>query len=319
MAEDVKAQSAAAEAPKSKPARRRGISNETVGTTRLRFSHTDAKPNGLFVGHLDDVQLTKVDIKEDSAGMPSFRGIELSRLVFTFASNEEDKAKRRYQTLSFLPVESNVNTIPGGKEEWKVTRIFNYLKHILDVYVLRGQTMTAEMEDALALSFEDFDENGEYVAVDPNTVAAAWNKLFENFFNLFNTAKDGAPAWKTKEGKPITVWFKLLRYVKSGKNGWTEVDRGNLAFPTYPGEGVIEVFVQNTAPTIKLDATREAIKPMNIEKNKKPNLTLPNAGSVDMSAGMSPVMGSEMGSMATYGFGGSAGLGPDEDLPGDVF
>ena len=316
MAENNEAKAAGAQAAPAKPARRRGISNETVGTTRLRFSHVDAKPNGLFVGHLEDVQITKVDIKEDSAGMPSFRGIELSRLVFTFASNDEDKAKRRYQTLSFLPVESNVNTIPGGKEEWKVTRIFNYLKHILDVYVLRGSSMTAEMEDALALSFEDFDEQGEYVSIDPKVVAEGWNKLFENFFNLFNTAKDGAPAWKTKDGKFIPIWIKLIRYIKAGQKGWVEVDRGNLSFPTYPGEGVIEIFVQNTAPTIKLDATREAIKPMNIEKKKTPNLTIPGgAGGVDMSAGT--IMGSEMG-MGAYGFNAS-GAGAEEDMPADIF
>ena len=317
MAEETKAPVAGAQATPAKPARRRGITNETVGTTRLRFSHVDAKPNGLFVGHLDDVQITKVDIKEDSAGMPSFRGIELSRLVFTFASNEEDKTKRRYQTLSFLPVESNVNTIPGGKEEWKVTRIFNYLKHILDVYVLRGQPMTAEMEDALSLGFEDFDEQGEYVVVDPKTVADAWNKLFENFFNLFNTAKDGAPAWKTKDGKLIPIWIKLIRYIKAGQKGWVEVDRGNLSFPTYPGEGVIELFIQNTAPTIKLDATREAIKPMNIEKKRTPNLSIPGmAGGVDVTTGAGPVMGSEIG-MGNYGFGAN---GADvEDMPADIF
>lgn len=296
-----------------KSIRRRGINNETVGTTRLRFSHTDAKPNGLFVGHLDDVLLTKVDIKEDSAGMPSFRGIELSRLSFVFASNEENKAQRKYQTLSFLPVESNVNTIPDGKEEWKVTRIFNYMKHILDVYVLKGQPMTEDMENALSLDFEDFDENGEYVSVAPEVVAASWKKLFENFFNLINTAKDGAPAWKTKDGKSIPVWFKLIRYIKSGKSGWTEVDRGNLSFPTYPGEGVIELFVQNVAPSIKLDPVREAIKPMAIEKAKKtPNLTLPGGPAVaDLGSGM---LGSEMGLGINGGFGGVT-----DDLPPDVF
>ena len=314
MAEEVKAPAAGAQAAQPKAVRRRGISNETVGTTRLRFSHTDAKPNGLFVGHLEDVQLTKVDIKEDSAGMPSFRGIELSRLVLIFASNDEDKAKRRYQTLSFMPVESNVNTIPGGKEEWKVTRIFNYLKHILDVFVLHGQPMTPEMEEALALDFVDFDEDGEYSTVAPEIVAAAWNKLFANFFNLFNTAKDGAPAWKTKDGKFIPLWIKLVRYIKSGKNGWTEVDRGNLSFPTYPGEGVIEVYIQNTVPTIKLDATREAIRPMNIEKKKAPNLQIPGspAGGVDMMG----IAGSEMGGgMPGYGFSADA----VEDMPADIF
>lgn len=314
MAEEKKAPVAAAEATPAKPIRRRGISNETVGTTRLRFSHTDAKPNGLFVGHLDDVQLTKVDIKEDSAGMPSFRGIELTRLIFTFASNDEDKAKRRYQTLAFLPVESNVNTIPGGKEEWKVTRIFNYLKHLLDVYVLHGQSMTPEMEDALALNFTDFDDNGEYCQVAPEVVAAAWKKLFDNFVNLFNTAKDGAPAWKTKDGKFIPVWIKLLRYVKSGSKGWVEVDRGNLSFPTYPGEGCLEVYVQNVTPTIKLDATREAIRPMNIEKKKTPNLTIPGTSAGGVDAGFAGAMpGSEMG--MGYGFGSDA----VDDMPADIF
>lgn len=314
MTDEVKAPAAGAQAAPAKPIRRRGISNETVGTTRLRFNHTDAKQNGLFIGHLEDVQVTKVDIKEDSAGMPSFRGIELSRLVFTFASNDEDKAKRRYQTLSFMAVESNVNTIPGGKEDWKVNRIFNYLKHILDVYVLRGNSMTPEMEEALSLNFVDFDEQGEYSQVAPEVVAAGWNQLFENFYQLFTTAKDGAPAWKTKDGKFIPIWIKLLRYVKSGKNGWTEIDRGNLSFPTYPGEGVLEVFVQNTPPTIKLDATREAIRPMNIEKNKKPNLQIPGAG-VDMNNGFGGIQGSEMGGMPDYGFGG----GSVEDMPADIF
>lgn len=310
MAEEVNAQAANAQAAPAKPIRRRGISNETIATTRLRFSHSDAKPNGLFIGHLDDVQITKVDIKEDSAGMPSFRGIELSRLVFYFASNEEDKNKRRYINLSFMPVESNVNTIPGGKEEWKITRIFNYLKHILDVYVLKGSPMTPEMEEALNLNFVDFDDNGEYVAVPPEEVASAWNTLFTNFLNIFNTAKDGGPAWKTKDGKMIPIWMKLLRYIKAGKNGWTEVDRGNLSFPTYTGEGVIEIFVQNTVPNIKLDATREAIKPMNIEKKKEPNFA-PGAGVAGIMGG--PAMGSEMV---------GSGIGFDnniEDMPADIF
>lgn len=313
MAEEVKAPAAGAQAAAAKPVRRRGISNETVGTTRLRFSHTDAKPNGLFIGHLEGVELSKVDIKEDSAGMPSFRGIELNRLVFTFASNEDDKAKRRYQTLSFMAVESNVNTIPGGKEEWKVTRIFNYLKHILDVYVLRGNAMTPEMEEALSLDFEDYDENGEYCQIAPEVVAAGWNKLFANFYQLFSTAKDGAPAWLTKDQKPIAVWIKLLRYIKSGKNGWTEIDRGNLSFPTYPGEGVLEVYIQNVVPSIKLDATREAIKPMNIEKKKAPNLQLPGGG-LDLGAGMG-IQGSEMAGIGGYGFDG-AGI---EDMPENIF
>ena len=289
--------------------KRRGVSNETVGTTRLKFNHTDAMPNGLFVAHLDDVAITKVDIKEDSAGMPSFRGIELPRLAFTFASNEDNVAKRKYQTLSFMPVESNVNTIVGGKEAWKIDRIFNYLKHILDVYVLHGQPMTPEMEAALSLGYDDTDENGEYVTVAPQVIVDAWKELFENFLQIFNTAKDGAPAWKTKDGKNIPIWIKLIRYVKAGTKGWTPVANGQLSFPTYPGEGVIEIFVANVAPSIKIDVVREQIKPMNIEK-KQPNLAAPAGMGGGIDAGM--MAGGPAAGGNDFSYGGFA------DMPEDI-
>ena len=66
------------------------------------------------------------------------------------------------------------------------------------------------------------------------------------------------------------------------------------------------------------DATlTEAIKPMNIEKNKKPNLAIPgNPGGVDMTMGAG-IVGSEMG-MGNYGFG-APGVGVDEDMPADIF
>lgn len=299
--------------PVEKKVKRRGISNETVSTSRLKFSHTDMKPNGLFVAHLDDIQLNEVDMKDDSA-MVSFRGTKVNRLVITFASNEDDANKRKYVYLNFMPVESNVNTIPGGKEEWKVTRIFSYLKHILDVYVLHGNDMSPEMEDALSLDYDDTDEQGEYVNVPAETVAAAWNKLFTNFVNIMNTAKDGKPAYKTSDNKFIPLWIKLIRYIKTSK-GWTPIANGQLSFPTYVGEGVIEIFQAKTVPLIKVDPVREAIKPMNIEPAKKtPNMPMPGFGGVNAGS----VLGSEM---AGAGFGGlDSGFGemPIDDMPPDI-
>lgn len=297
--------------PIEKKVKRRGISNETVGTSRLKFSHTDMRPNGLFIAHLDDIQLNEVDMKDDSA-MVSFRGTKVNRLVLTFASNEDDANKRRYVYLNFMPVESNVNTIPGGKEEWKVTRIFDYLKHILDVYVLHGNAMSTEMEDALSLDYDDTDEQGEYVSVPAETVAAAWNKLFTNFVNIMNTAKDGKPAYKTADNKIIPVWIKLIRYIKTGK-GWTPIANGQLSFPTYPGEGVIEIFQAKTAPLIKVDAVREAIKPMNVEPAKKaPNVAIPGFGGIATGS----VVGSEM--PANDFLGGGIDTMPFEDMPADI-
>lgn len=296
-----------------KKVRRRGISNETVSTSRLKFSHTDMKPNGLFVAHLDDIQINEVDMKDDSA-MVSFRGTKVNRLVITFASNEDDVTKRKYVYLNFMPVESNVNTIPGGKESWKVDRIFSYLKHILDVYVLHGNAMSEEMENALSLDYDDTDEQGEYVSVPAETVAAAWNKLFTNFVNIMNTAKDGKPAYRTSDNKIIPLWIKLIRYIKTSK-GWTPIANGQLSFPTYVGEGVIEIFQAKTIPLIKVDPVREAIKPMNIEPAKKaPNMPMPGFGG-GINAGT--VLGSEMGA---GDFGGGVGIGdmPFDDLPPDI-
>ena len=297
----------------AKKVKRRGISNETVSTSRLKFSHTDAKPNGLFVAHLDDIQLTEVDMKDDSA-MVSFRGTKVSRLVITFASNEDDVNKRKYTYLNFMPVESNINTIPGGKEDWKVNRIFAYLKHILDVYVLHGREMSPDMENALTLDYDDTDEQGEYVSVPVEVVAEAWNKLFTNFVNIMNTAKDGKPAYKTADNKFIPVWIKLIRYTKTGK-GWSPIANGQLSFPTYVGEGVIEIFQSKALPVIKVDPVREAIKPMNVEPAKKaPNVAMPGFGGGIAVPGMGSEMGGDFGS-SDFNEGG---MPFEQDLPESI-
>lgn len=249
---------------------RRGIA-AARGTTRLKFSHEQAKLNGLFIAHLDSVATSMIQIGEDKTGMPSFNGLEIPKLVFTFASNEAEVAKRHYVTLQFTAVESNANTIPGGKEDWKVNTVFDWLKHILNVYVLKGRELTDEEADALSLPFEDFDEQGEYVPVEPETVIAGWKTIFENFENIVNRGRDGQSYYKTKDGKDIPVWIKLLRYNKT-KKGWNPVNNGDLSFPSFVGEGCIEIYKQNTAPSIRIDSVKESIIPMNVEKAKAPNM-----------------------------------------------
>ena len=263
---------------------RRGIA-AARGTTRLKFSHEQAKLNGLFIAHLDSVATSMIQIGEDKTGMPSFNGLEIPKLVFTFASNEAEVAKRHYVTLQFTAVESNANTIPGGNEDWKVNTVFDWLKHILNVYVLKGRELTDEEADALSLPFEDFDEQGEYVPVEPETVIAGWKTIFENFENIVNRGRDGQPYYKTKDGKDIPVWIKLLRYNKT-KKGWNPVNNGDLSFPSFVGEGCIEIYKQNTAPSIRIDSVKESIIPMNVEKAKAPNM--PAMGNV---AGASPMGG----------------------------
>lgn len=292
---------------------RRGIASAR-GTSRLKFSHELAKQNGLFIGHLDSVTLNTINIGEDTTGMPSFNGLEIPRITITFASNEEDVTKRHYISLTFNAVESNVNTIPGGKEEWKVNSVFDWFKHILNVYLLKGRELNDEEANALSLNFEDFDEQGEYVAVEPEDVVAGWKVLFENFENIMNRGRDGQPIFKTKDGKNIPVWMKLIRYIKNNKKGWQPVNNGDLAFPTFVGEGCIEIFKQNTLPSIRLDAIKEAILPMNIEKPKSPNMPAPGMNN-GMSAAMGGVpVGDTMTSMGANNFGNIATEAMD-DMP----
>lgn len=284
---------------------RRGISNETRGTVRLKFDTRDAKSNGLFLAHLEEVKVSTFVPGEDKTGMPSFNGLEVPRLTLTFASNEEEVSKRRYAVLQFNAVESTALTIPGKSEEWKVNLVFDWIKHLLNVFVLKGRQMTAQEEEALSLDFVDFDENGEYITVDPQVVLSSWNKLFTNFENIMNRGRDGEkPYYKTADNKNIALWIKLIRYFKA-RNEWKEVNRGDLSFPQFVGEGAIEIYQANVMPSIKLDITREKIAPMNLTKKEAPNFQAPAApGGVDMMSQFSPV--SE--------FGGGP-VPPADDLP----
>lgn len=294
---------------------RRGVSTAR-GTTRLKFTHEISKQNGLFIAHLDSVTLSTVKIGEDTTGMPSFNGLEIPRIVLTFASNEEEVAKRHYVNLSFNAVESNVNTIPGGKEEWKVNAVFDWFKHILDVYYLKGREMTDEEAAALSLPFEDFDEQGEYVSVEPEDVVAGWKVLFENFENLVNRGRDGQPVYKTANNKNIAVWIKLIRYIKNNKKGWQPVNNGELAFPTFVGEGCVELFKANVLPSIRLDAVKECIIPMNIEKPKAPNMPVPGMGMGSAPAmGGVPLGGPTAGGMVDANSFGGIAEAAAEDMP----
>ena len=83
---------------------------------------------------------------------------------------------------------------------------------------------------------------------------------------------DGKPVYQGTDGKIIPIWIKLIRYQKNGKE-WRAISKnGDLSFPTFVGEGVIEIFNQNAAPCIHLNVMREAIRPMTIETQKEPNL-----------------------------------------------
>lgn len=304
------------EAPKKR--RARGINNETRGESRKKFDERRDmnKTNGLFLGHLDEIKVTESEMKDD-ANLKSFAGLVCPRLTLTFASNQENANDRRYVTMSFGPVESNAETIPGGKSEWKVNQILNTLKHILNVYVLKGREMTEEEEDALCLDFEDFDENFAYVPVEPEQVLAGYKHLFENFTKIMENG--GKPYYKAANGGILPIWMKLLRATKN-KNKWTPVVNGNtskgdLGFPTFVGEGVIELYKSTEQPMLHIDITKESVIPVKFDEPEETPKT-PNVGPVAAvpfgapgGFGGAPI--DPMQAAVPNEFGAGVGVGPD--------
>lgn len=256
---------------------RRGVSNQTQAVAQLRFHEKDASPaNGLFVGHLEEVKVEW----STSENSKTFTEMSIPRITFHFTSNHTNASERRHVYQTLFPVESNVNTIPGGSEEWKVNSVFNWLKHMLDVFYLKGREMTEAEEEALTLPFVDFDESGEYVAVDEETVANGYAYIFNNAAAMLNGSfnlADGEvakPCYKSADGKNLPCWLKLLRH-KKNKNKWINVGQnGELGFDNFIGNGVVELVRRDMPPAVlRIDLSRESITPKEVDQ--KPTIGLP--------------------------------------------
>lgn len=289
----------AAEAPVKKV--RRGVSNETKATTQLRFHEKDAAPNGLFMAHLHNVSVewsTNADGKQ-------FTGEKVPRLQFEFASNTADANEMRHVYQSLFPVESNVNTIPGGQDEWKVNQVLSWIKHILDVYYLKGRKLTEAEEDALTLPFVDFDDDGNFVALDVKEILAGYAQVFSTVVAMLNgtfglaEGETAKPCYRDDNGKFLRCWIKLLRYVKN-KGEWKSVTQnGDLGFPMFVGTGVVELApTPNSQPKIiSMDSSRESITPKEVKKAP----TIPGMAGAEggVMAGMPGMGGTAAGSAYT--------------------
>lgn len=259
---------------------RRGVSNKTKAVAQLRFHEKDAAQNGLFVGHLDSVTVDWSEGKEDAK---QFAGIKVPRVTLHFASNQKDANEQRHVYYNLNPVESSVDTMEGGKDDWKVNNIFQWMKHILEVYYLKGREMTEVEEDALSLPFSDCDDEGNYVPVEPEEVVAGYRVIFDNFASMMNGSfnlADGAvakPVYKTADGKFMPAWIKLLRH-KKVKGAWKDVaQNGELGFDSFIGNGVVELMKNNQPPvTLRIDFAKESITPK--QTDKKPTIGMPSIG-----------------------------------------
>lgn len=290
--ENLKGVDAGAQASPKKV--RRGVSNKTQAVAQLKFHESDAAQNGLFVGHLEEV---KVDWSTNAENK-DFPGMPVPRLTIHFCSNNPSVSERRHVYQTLFPIPSNVNTIPEGTEAWRVDNVFNWIKHILDVFYLKGRELTVEEEEALSLTFDDIDENGEYVAVEAEAVLEGYRLVFENAAAMLNgqfklaDGETAKPCFKSADGKPLSCWLKLLRH-KKRKNDWINVTaNGDLGFDGFIGNGVVELMKGHNPPTVlRIDLAKESITPK--ETKKAPSIGAP---------GMAPGMGGVMAGNAMGGY-----------------
>lgn len=257
---------------------RRSISS-SARTTILRFHEKDAvatpgPAQGLFIGHLENVEVAWATLAEDTKGLPSFAGKAVPRLVLRFESNQTNIDERRHVSMTFLPVESNVDTIPGGSKAWQVDNIFTWMKNILDIYILKGRELTDDEDSALALPFEDFDETNNYIPVEADDVIKGYQVVFENFAAMMNgtfsadgSEVTGKKAYFTEKGTMIPLWMKLTRFQKS-KNEWRPTgSNGELAFDAFYRTPLLEIAKSNVAPMkVSLDMSKESITPKEVKK-----------------------------------------------------
>lgn len=288
-------------------------------TTILRFHEKDAIPTpgpaqGLFLGHLENVELTWATLAEDAKGLPSFAGKAVPRLVLRFESNQTNIDERRHVSMTFLPVESNVDTIPGGSKSWQVDNIYTWMKNILDLYILKGRELTDAEDDALALPFEDFDESNNYIPVDVDDVIKGYQVVFENFVAIMNGTwnPDGSEAtgkkvYFTDKGTIIPLWMKLTRFQKS-KNEWRATGQnGELAFDAFYRTPLLEIAKNQVPLKVSLDMSKESITPKEVKK----------APSIGGQAGMPGMNGGVMVGNMPMGMANNAAVAEAtaEDMP----
>lgn len=302
-------------APKKR--KRRGISDDTRSTTRKRFHESEICPSfpklAVFEGHLHDVNLSWATIKGDSDSV--FAGKAVPYLNFDFRSNHAAEVDQRFATNTLSVIPSNVDTCPGGSQEWRINNTFGIIKHYLDVYVLQGRPMPEKIRDMLELELDDTDDDGMYVPVEIDEVIAAWAKLFTNVVKIFNEmgTNTSKKIYYDKNNKWIPLWLHLVRYTRQIEKGgkakaWKPADGkvGELTFPPFLGKGYIEIKREGFPPTIRLEGNTESIDIKEVE-----SVSATPVGPT-LGGGAIQVPGDIGGGLPS---GGYVGPQPGDDLP----
>ena len=173
---------------------------------------------------------------------------------------------------------------------------------------IRSGQLPAEAAAALEL------KKMQYAEAQDNAYKQLGTTLFNNVVAImtgkFNLAEGETPhpCYKDANGKPISLWMKLLRH-RRRKNDWINVGQnGELGFDQFIGAGVIEIQKPNTPPAIlRVDLSKESITPK--ETNKQPTIGAPGMGMGGVMTGVP----SDIGVMPQNSAFAAAGAG--EEMP----
>ena len=214
-----------------------GIRKDTRGASALKFKPSMDVNDGLCLGYLKEITIGKAEYKDNQKGdYAEFAGKSVPTLNFVFEGMPEGKGHNAPVYIhSFKPM-----PIVPGKYGWFYDSMFQTLKHFIDVYTL--DNFLDAYEDLLCLE------------VDPETpmefeeLVAAYDSFFQGVVTVFNGNGADLPCiYRNGKGEGILVWMKLLLYY-NGK----EVNNGSYGFSGYPGEGLIELYVPDAKPSLRI-------------------------------------------------------------------
>ena len=219
-----------------------GITKETRGTSSKPIKADPTKFNGLVLMMLASVTVTDIEAKDANGEWAEFIGKKIPKLNFNFVEvNDEKGVKAGVYVYARTPIAHVPNS---DEKDWWFNQTTQMIKHFIDVYT--NEEWNDEWDELLSLDLAE----GE---MKPDDVLAAYRKFFEGVALVFNgdTKKKLPCIFKDAKGKAKVVWGKLLLYIKGKK-----INNGNFGFPGYPGEGVIELYLPNTKPSLSINVAK---------------------------------------------------------------
>jgi len=241
-----------------------GIKKDTRGASSLKFKLSPEQYDGLQLGCLKEVTKGEASYGDSQKGhFAEFAGKTVPTVNFVFEGVPAVGSKVAPLYIhSYKPM-----PIIAGTNEyaWFYDSMFQTIKHFIDV--LSGDKFRDEYENLLNLAV-NLEEGMTF-----EDLVEVYEEFIDGILTVFN-GKDELPSLiKDENGNPILIWMKMLLYYNA-KGVTKEVNNGNAGFTGYPGEGLIELYVDGVKPNLRIQVEKgESIIPK-VKTSNAPNAPL---------------------------------------------